>query len=114
MADAFSGFAYSFFGTLAILMLGRLFIFASKLPRGWNNPRRAWSEANVFRFNDDGSPAIEDRLRAREQHCWEREDSQGGILLTTISADQNPPMPVAQTGSNPADVPGARLESSLM
>ena len=81
MVDAFSGFAYSFFGTLAILMLGKLVIFASKLLWNRNEPGNAWGEANIFKFTDDGRPAIEDRLRAREQHYWEREGNQRNIPL---------------------------------
>lgn len=69
MIDAFAGLAYSFFGTLAILLVGKAAISLTKMGRTptWNQFRKAWGKANVFKFD----PGIEDRLRATEQHSWE-------------------------------------------
>ncbi|KAK4667518.1 hypothetical protein QC763_310010 [Podospora pseudopauciseta] len=93
MKDAFAGLGYSFSGTIIILMIGRSIMFAVKWMRSDKTKKRAanaWSEANIFKFGTDGSPAIQDRLRARERHTWEDDAMEGGIPLRTPDNDRGP------------------------
>lgn len=93
MKDAFAGLGYSFSGTIIILMIGRSIMFAVKWMRSDETEKRAakaWSQANIFKFGKDGSPAIQDRLRARERHTWEDDTIEGGIPLNTLDNDRGP------------------------
>ncbi|KAK4185797.1 putative ammonium transporter [Podospora australis] len=86
VADAVSGMVYSFFGTLAILMVGKLILFAVTWARLQEGRKAAWDEANVFTFYEDGTPGIEDRLRASLRQDWVRGDPENGIALQPAGA----------------------------
>ncbi|KAK0737280.1 ammonium transporter AmtB-like domain-containing protein [Apiosordaria backusii] len=93
MADAASGFAYSFAGTITILMIGKLLIFAVAWARNLQDgPREAWNKANVFKFGEDGNPSIEDRLRATDRHNWARGDAENGVEMGPVANSENVPV----------------------
>ncbi|KAK4197063.1 putative ammonium transporter [Triangularia verruculosa] len=96
MADATAGLAYSFLGTIFILMIGKLLIFAFTWGRTIRDgPRKAWNQANVFKFGLDGNPSIEDRLRATDRHNWvrhPRDPEEVGMELVSLANGQEVPV----------------------
>ncbi|KAK4178775.1 putative ammonium transporter [Triangularia setosa] len=107
MADAASGFAYSFLGTIVILMIGKLLVFAVAVVRNRRDgPWDAWNQANIFKFSQDGNPAIEDRLRATDRHEWARNNAENGIELGAVNSSQNVPV------ENTLEPPRTSLSSS--
>ncbi|KAK0665359.1 hypothetical protein QBC41DRAFT_339894 [Cercophora samala] len=99
MADAVSGFAYSFVGTLIILMMGKLLMFGVAVAYNRKHKhdtrkrvRKAWDQANVFKFGEDGNPAIDDSLRATSRHDWAPTNIEGDVEMRPIPDGEDVPV----------------------